>query len=150
MQVPSEARIWFSGEETSQTGTERVFQSPLLESGRDFVYKLRIQWREGQKLIERTRDLTIRAGDHLTLSYVQYGAQPTTPATEAAAPSSTRTESAPYYALPPAPMVRSLPSAEQFSPPAYDRGRHYNHDGHYSRPGPPGSNDPLSLGVGQG
>jgi uncharacterized protein (TIGR03000 family) len=65
--VPAGARLWFDSHETAQTGTQRVFISPPVEPGRDFAYEVRVQWRDGEKLIDRTRRLAVRAGDQIGL-----------------------------------------------------------------------------------
>src|SRR5262249_40372223 len=71
--VPAGARLWFDGHETTQTGAERVFASPPLEPGRDFAYDVRAQWRDGEKMVERTRRLAVRAGDRIDLNLVESG-----------------------------------------------------------------------------
>jgi uncharacterized protein (TIGR03000 family) len=68
MQVPGSARIWFDGEATSQTGTDRTFVSPSLPTGREYVYHVRVQWVENDKAVERTRDVTVHAGDRINLN----------------------------------------------------------------------------------
>jgi uncharacterized protein (TIGR03000 family) len=71
--VPANARIWFDGLETVQTGAERVFVSPPVKPGRDFAYELRVQWRDGERLVERSRRLAVRAGDHVGLDFTRQG-----------------------------------------------------------------------------
>jgi uncharacterized protein (TIGR03000 family) len=73
VRVPVGARLWFDGHETAQTGTDRVFASPPLEAGREFAYEVRLQWRDGDKVVERTRQLAVRAGDHIGLDYTGQG-----------------------------------------------------------------------------
>jgi uncharacterized protein (TIGR03000 family) len=68
MQVPGNARIWFDGDATSQTGADRTFVSPSLPPGREYVYHIRVQWVENDKTVERTRDLTVHAGDRINLN----------------------------------------------------------------------------------
>jgi uncharacterized protein (TIGR03000 family) len=68
MSVPTGARVWFDGAATSQTGADRQFVSPSLTPGREYVYHVRVQWDESGKAVERTRDLTVHAGDRINLN----------------------------------------------------------------------------------
>jgi uncharacterized protein (TIGR03000 family) len=68
MHVPEGARIWFNGKATSQTGLDRTFETASLLPGRDYVYQVRVQWDENGKAVERTRDLTVHAGDRINLT----------------------------------------------------------------------------------
>jgi uncharacterized protein (TIGR03000 family) len=44
MCVPAEARIWIDGQETSQSGTERLFESPPLTPGQTYTYCITARW----------------------------------------------------------------------------------------------------------
>jgi uncharacterized protein (TIGR03000 family) len=68
MSVPGEARVWFDGAATSQTGADRTFVSPSLAPGHEYVYHARVQWTENGKTVERTRDVTVHAGDRINLN----------------------------------------------------------------------------------
>jgi uncharacterized protein (TIGR03000 family) len=69
MHVPSDARVWFEGEATSQSGTDRTFVSPPLAPGREYVYHLRVQWYENGKAVERNRKVRVHAGDRINLTF---------------------------------------------------------------------------------
>ena len=71
MSVAGEARVWFDGAATSQTGADRTFVSPSLIPGREYVYHLRVQWNDNGKTVERTRDVTVHAGDRINLNIDQ-------------------------------------------------------------------------------
>jgi len=71
MSVPSEAKVWFDGAATSQTGADRTFVSPSLARGHEYVYHLRVQWNDNGKTVERTRDVTVHAGDRINLNIDQ-------------------------------------------------------------------------------
>jgi uncharacterized protein (TIGR03000 family) len=133
--VPSSAKIWFDDAATVQTGSFRRFASPPLTAGHDYVYQVRASWREGNRTLERTKNITVHAGDRINLDFTggrsaqtyQYGAF--SPNDEQYGPS---------YPLVPRrwglnPNV--APASEQDPMNGF---------------GPPGSNDPRSLGVGQG
>jgi len=68
MRVPSNARVWFEGEATAQSGADRTFVSPSLAPGRDYVYHVRVQWDENGKAVERNRDVTVHPGDRINLN----------------------------------------------------------------------------------
>jgi len=71
MSVAGEARVWFDGAATSQTGADRTFVSPSLARGHEYVYHLRVQWNDNGKTVERTRDVTVHAGDRINLNIDQ-------------------------------------------------------------------------------
>ena len=68
MRVPSDARVWIEDAAMSQSGSDRSFVSPPLTSGRDYVYHVRAQWNENGKTVERKREVTVHAGDRITLT----------------------------------------------------------------------------------
>jgi uncharacterized protein (TIGR03000 family) len=139
MRVPDGARIWFDGEETTQTGTSRKFVSPPLDPGREYTYEVRVQWKEGEAKVERTRRLPVQAGDHIGLEFSRHGL------VEVRGVSSEQLTAPAVAPARTAPLHNREPAA---APPAPAPARHFYDPG--PRPGPPGSNDPLSLGVGNG
>jgi len=66
VQLPAAASLSFQGVPMSDTGSQREFQSPPLLPGRSYTYEVRATWRksDGSEVV-RTRQLTVRAGDHL-------------------------------------------------------------------------------------
>jgi uncharacterized protein (TIGR03000 family) len=70
VQVPANAQIWFDGESTSQTGTERAFRSPPLEQGQNYSYEVKARWTEDGKDIERTRKVRVRAGERVNVNFM--------------------------------------------------------------------------------
>jgi len=68
MQVPSGARIWFDGQATTQTGSDRTFVTPTLIPGSEYVYRIRVQWDENGRTVEQTRNVTVHAGDRLQVN----------------------------------------------------------------------------------
>ena len=69
LRVPADAKIWFDNDPTKQTGTERLFVSPPLTPGKTFEYQIRTQWNENGKKLERTRRITVQAGDRIHLDF---------------------------------------------------------------------------------
>ena len=68
LQVPSGARVWVEGKETSQNGANRMFMSPSLEPGYEYVYHIRVQWNQNGETVERNREVTVHAGDFISLN----------------------------------------------------------------------------------
>ena len=71
LQVPSGARVWLEGKETSQSGADRMFVSPSLEPGYEYVYHIRVQWVQDGETVERNREVTVHPGDLINLSIVK-------------------------------------------------------------------------------
>jgi uncharacterized protein (TIGR03000 family) len=69
LHVPAGASIWFDGAATTQTGAVRQFLSPALTPGQSYVYKVRVQWKDGEQMIDQTRPVTVRAGDRINLDF---------------------------------------------------------------------------------
>ena len=139
IRVPDGARIWFDGDETTQTGNRRMFVSPPLDPGREYTYEVRVRWMDGEDTVERTRRLTVQAGDHIGLEFSRHGlleVRGMSSGQLTASPAAAPARIAPLYSREPA-----APSAPAPAPHFYDPG---------PPPGPPGSNNPMSLGVGNG
>jgi uncharacterized protein (TIGR03000 family) len=68
--VPSDdAEVWFQGVKTSQTGTERLYESPPLKPGSEYTYQIRARWRSGDSYTEQTRSVTVHAGHNLRVEF---------------------------------------------------------------------------------
>ncbi len=70
VRVPADAEIWFNGARTHLTGASREFVSPPLTPGHDGTYELRARWEEDGRQVERTRQVTVRAGDRLNINFL--------------------------------------------------------------------------------
>jgi uncharacterized protein (TIGR03000 family) len=68
LRVPADAKVWFDGRQTNQTGTARSFESPPLAVGPEYAYQVRIQWVQDGKKVEQTRQLIVHAGDAINLN----------------------------------------------------------------------------------
>jgi uncharacterized protein (TIGR03000 family) len=71
VRVPADAEIWFSGEKTAQRGSYRLFVTPEVDAGRTLAYDVRARWRQDGQEVVRKRTVTVRAGDRLTLDFLQ-------------------------------------------------------------------------------
>jgi uncharacterized protein (TIGR03000 family) len=68
VQVPVGAQLWFQGQKTRQSGAIRFFESPPLQQGKIYVYKIEAAWQneKGEK-VERTRMIQVHAGQFVRL-----------------------------------------------------------------------------------
>jgi uncharacterized protein (TIGR03000 family) len=142
LRVPADARVWFDGEPTRQSGTTRAFVSPTLAPGRAYVYMVRVRWEEDGDVVEKTRRLKIRAGEAVVLDC-------SGPGFLELRGYSAEAEADPAPVFVPAPYVPAT-APRAIERPAGEWPRPYSPDDHPRRGGPPGSNHPLSLGVGHG
>jgi uncharacterized protein (TIGR03000 family) len=69
VQVPASATVWFDQSPTSQTGDFRRFVSPLLQTGADYHYRIKVRWQENGQDVTSTRDVAIHAGDQVNLTF---------------------------------------------------------------------------------
>lgn len=70
VRVPPDAEVWVDGQKMRQTGNARQFIVPPLEPDRDYHYAIRARWAEDGRVVERTREVTVRAGDRLAVSFL--------------------------------------------------------------------------------
>jgi uncharacterized protein (TIGR03000 family) len=73
VRVPADAEVWVEGHKTAQTGPDRVYLSPPLEPGREYLYDVRARWTEGEKPVDRTQTVRVRAGQRLPVAFATQG-----------------------------------------------------------------------------
>ena len=61
--VPAVAEVWVEGVKMKATGATREFISPRLEEGRTYRYAVVVRWNEGNRTLERTMEVPVRAGE---------------------------------------------------------------------------------------
>jgi uncharacterized protein (TIGR03000 family) len=69
--VASNADLWLEGSKGKQTGPFRRFRTPPLEAGRWYGYELRARWLDGDKVVEQTRRVEIRAGGQTEVDFTR-------------------------------------------------------------------------------
>jgi uncharacterized protein (TIGR03000 family) len=67
LRVPAGAVVKFGAEKTTQAGTERRFISPPLRAGRDYTYDVQVQWKDGDRTVDRHRTVDVRAGEEVNV-----------------------------------------------------------------------------------
>src|SRR5262249_12889669 len=67
--LPADARLLIDGNTTTSTSARRIFTSPSLQPGADYVYTLRAEMiRNGQTVVQ-TQQVTVRAGEESTVGF---------------------------------------------------------------------------------
>jgi uncharacterized protein (TIGR03000 family) len=69
VRLPAAATLTIGGTSTSQTGPERLFQSPPLVPGKTYSYELVASWNEGGQMKKTTRNATVSAGKTTTVDF---------------------------------------------------------------------------------
>jgi len=70
LQVPADAEVTLEGQKMEGTGTVRTFVSPKLKSGQEYLYDIQVRFRENGRSVQKTREISVRAGDRKNVSFV--------------------------------------------------------------------------------
>jgi uncharacterized protein (TIGR03000 family) len=70
VRVPANATVWFDGDRTAQTGTERDFLSPPLTPGKNYTYEIKARWMQGDQPVEQTRTIRVQAGETTPVDFL--------------------------------------------------------------------------------
>lgn len=60
--LPEHAALWVEGTRTRSLGSTRYFQSPPLQPGRKYNYRVRVAWIEDGRWVSETRMVPVQAG----------------------------------------------------------------------------------------
>ena len=71
VRVPEDAEVWFDGQTTTQTGTDRTYSSPPLEEGSNYVYEVRARWNADGKPVDQTRTIKVHAGGNAVVDFLK-------------------------------------------------------------------------------
>jgi uncharacterized protein (TIGR03000 family) len=66
-----QARVWFDGNSTSQTGTDRLFHSPLLTIGSTYSYQIRASWMRDGREVTPERTVSVTPGQTTIVDFTQ-------------------------------------------------------------------------------
>ncbi|HEY7153211.1 MAG TPA: TIGR03000 domain-containing protein [Gemmataceae bacterium] len=70
IKMPCFGELWVDGVPTEQLGTDRLFRSPPLEKGGEYVYALRARWLDGSgKMVEQTQQVRVHCGDRVQVVF---------------------------------------------------------------------------------
>ena len=67
--VPADADVFIDGAPMTQTGTERIFNSPPLEKGYRYSYTIRARWTEDGSPVEQTRTVSVTPGKGVRVDF---------------------------------------------------------------------------------
>jgi uncharacterized protein (TIGR03000 family) len=62
VEVPAGAQVFFDGDPTRQTGSQRTFETPPLSAGKGYTYMVRARWKDGEGEREQVQAVPVRAG----------------------------------------------------------------------------------------
>jgi uncharacterized protein (TIGR03000 family) len=69
--VPPDAALWFNSVLKEETGRVRVFQSPPLTPGEDYLYQVHARWTESGQTVHRIRMVRVQANEHVKVDLTQ-------------------------------------------------------------------------------
>ena len=71
VQVPADADVWVEGQQMTQKGPVRFFESPPLTPGMAYVYHIRAHWKEDGHDVDEVRKATVYAGSKVGLDFTR-------------------------------------------------------------------------------
>jgi len=72
----AQAKVWFDGNPTQQTGTERWFYTPSLQSGANNTYRIRASWMLQGREVTQERVINVNPGQGVTVEFTQTEGSP--------------------------------------------------------------------------
>lgn len=76
VKMPCFGELWVDDTATEQLGTDRLFTSPPLERGSEYVYVLRARWMDSGRMIEQTQSVRVHSGDRVQVVFPKPDAPP--------------------------------------------------------------------------
>jgi uncharacterized protein (TIGR03000 family) len=77
IQVPdANAKVWFDGAATKSTGMDRLYQSPVLELGSTYTYRIRATWMKDGKEVSQDRLIQVAPGQTTLVDFARAAAEP--------------------------------------------------------------------------
>ena len=67
--VPAGARLSIGGEATTSTATPRVFVSPALNFGRDYLYTVQVEFQKDGKTVKVSKEVAVKAGEETRINF---------------------------------------------------------------------------------
>lgn len=69
LNVPLRSQVWLNGKEVDANVRPLVLQSPPLQEDQSYTFDVKVTWSDNGKTEERTRTVTVGAGDQTSLTY---------------------------------------------------------------------------------
>lgn len=73
IEVPTDAKVYVEDQATKTDGATRLFTTPSLQSGQDYVYTIRVEVIRDGRTLSETKKLTVRAGGDFNASFHDLG-----------------------------------------------------------------------------
>jgi uncharacterized protein (TIGR03000 family) len=70
LHVPPGAKVWLAGKEVDAAASPLILESPVLSDEQSYTFDIKVTWFEGRTTEERTRQVTIHAGESKSLTYM--------------------------------------------------------------------------------
>jgi len=67
--VPPDAKVSFSGHETTEMGQHRQFVTPALEENQTYSYDIKAQWNDNGQNVQQSRKVLVHPGDRIRLDF---------------------------------------------------------------------------------
>jgi uncharacterized protein (TIGR03000 family) len=71
-----QAKIWFDGHLTQQSGTDRLFSTPQLQVGTSAAYTIKCTWMQAGREMSQERVVSVSAGRTAMVDFTQASSQP--------------------------------------------------------------------------
>jgi uncharacterized protein (TIGR03000 family) len=70
VKMPCFGELWVDGVPMEQLGTDRLFRSPPLEKGYEFVYTVKARWLDSEgRPVQQTQEVRVRSGQRVLLIF---------------------------------------------------------------------------------
>jgi uncharacterized protein (TIGR03000 family) len=69
--VPFRSTVYLSGKEVDSNANPIILESPVLQEGQSYTFHVKVTWTEGQNVEERSRSVTVEAGEQKSLTYTR-------------------------------------------------------------------------------
>jgi uncharacterized protein (TIGR03000 family) len=66
-----QARVWFDGSLTSQTGTDRLYHTPYLTVGSTYRYQIRASWAKDGREVSQERTVSVTPGQTTLVDFTR-------------------------------------------------------------------------------
>lgn len=70
LNIPPHAQVLLAGKPVDTAALPVVLESPVLKEGQRYLFDVKVSWREGDKMEERSRSVSVDAGDSKSVTYL--------------------------------------------------------------------------------
>ena len=69
LNIPSNAEVWLADQQLDAGAQPLILESPELREGQRYAFNVKVKWKERDKMQERSRTVTVDAGESKSLTY---------------------------------------------------------------------------------